>query len=87
VLKLIFLVFLLLVIFAASSVLSIFWRLLSGPRQQAPREKSSRGEEMVRDPQCGMFLPRSDAVSASIRGSQHHFCSTDCRDAYKNTNR
>ncbi len=47
-----------------------------------PPEKSRGGETMERDPQCGMFVPRSDAVSASIGGRQHWFCSTRCRDEF-----
>ncbi|PLY06960.1 MAG: hypothetical protein C0624_04005 [Desulfuromonas sp.] len=83
VLKIFFLLILFLVIFFVSSILSVFFRLLGGPRRQPPREKSSQGEDMVRDPQCGMFLPRQDALSVSIKGVQHHFCSTECRDAFK----
>jgi YHS domain-containing protein len=37
---------------------------------------------MERDPQCGTFLPRGDAVEARVRGEQHWFCSTRCRDEY-----
>jgi len=83
VIKLFFLLLLFLVIFSVTSVLSVLWRLLSGPRSQAPREKTSQGEDMVRDPQCGLFLPRQDAVSASVKGVQHYFCSTECRDAFR----
>ena len=82
-LKLLFLLFLFLVVFAASSVLSVIWRVLSGPRHQPPREKSTRGEDMVRDPHCGMFLPRSDALPATVAGREHFFCSTACRDAFR----
>ncbi len=82
-LKLLFLIFLFLMVFAATSVLGVFWRLLSGPRRQTPREKSTRGEEMVRDPECGMFLPRGDALAASINGTTHYFCSKTCRDRFR----
>jgi len=47
-----------------------------------PPEKSRGGETMERDPQCGTFVPRGDAVTASVRGQQHWFCSARCRDAY-----
>jgi hypothetical protein len=45
-------------------------------------EKSRGGEAMERDPQCGTFVPRGDAVAATVRGRQHWFCSTACRDRY-----
>lgn len=82
-LKLLFLLLLLLAIFVASSVLSVVWRLFSAPRRSMPREKSRHGEDMVRDPECGMFLPKGDAITASISGEQHYFCSAECRDTYR----
>ena len=47
-----------------------------------PPEKSRGGETMERDPLCGTFVPRGEAVTASVRGRQHWFCSTRCRDEY-----
>lgn len=47
-----------------------------------PAEKSSRGEVMEKDPECGTYVPRGDAVSALVRGKRRYFCSTQCRDAY-----
>lgn len=85
-LKFIFLIFLFVIIFAGASVLSLIWRLFSGPSRSIPKEKSRQGEDMVRDPNCGMFLPKQDALSATIKGRSHHFCSSECRDAYKNKN-
>lgn len=49
-----------------------------------PLEKTSRGEEMIKDPQCGTYVPRNDAVTAQIRGTAHFFCSPECRDKYRN---
>lgn len=51
------------------------------PKPSTP-EKSRGGETMERDPQCGTFVPRGDAVAATVRGRQHWFCSTRCRDEY-----
>lgn len=48
----------------------------------SPPEKSRLGEAMERDPQCGMFVPRGDAVAATVRGQQHWFCSAACRDEF-----
>lgn len=47
-----------------------------------PPEKSRGGEAMERDPQCGTFVARGDAVIATVRGRSHWFCSTRCRDDY-----
>ena len=52
-------------------------------RPAPPPAHTREGEEMVRDPQCGTFLPRGDAVAAVIAGEDHFFCSSACRDAYR----
>jgi len=38
---------------------------------------------MVEDPQCGTYLPLSDAIKATIHGRQHYFCSKKCLKEYK----
>ncbi len=61
-------------------------RVLNAPKPKPP-EKTSRGEEMVKDPQCGTYLPRSDAHSAQINGQTCYFCSEKCRTAYQDRQR
>ncbi len=36
------------------------------------------GEEMVLDPQCQSYIPKSDAIGAS----GHYFCSRECAQLY-----
>jgi len=50
---------------------------------QGSRHRPPSGEQMVQDPQCGTYLPLSEAVKANIRGQQHYFCSRKCRNQYK----
>lgn len=57
-------------------------KTLFGRRPTPPPARTRDGEEMVRDPQCGTFLPRGDALSAVVGGERHFFCSAACRDAY-----
>ena len=38
---------------------------------------------MVEDPQCGTYLPVSDAIKATIHGHQYYFCSKKCLKKYK----
>lgn len=47
---------------------------------QAPAERT--GGRLVRDPQCGTYVPESSALALSHRGSVEHFCSAACRDAW-----
>src|ERR1041385_3935652 len=60
------------------------------PTQQAPRPGGSRaqsierqGGQLVRDPQCGTFVPMATAVQLGSGKSASYFCSTTCRDAYR----
>jgi len=79
---------LLLAIFAflIYAMVSAILRIFRGTRpvdRHMPPEKSSSGEEMVKDPECGTYLPRSDALEAHVAGETHYFCSSACRDAYR----
>ncbi len=48
-------------------------------------EKTRDGEEMVQDPYCGTYVPRSLAVKKVIEGQTLYFCSEECRDAYRHS--
>ncbi|MCF6178652.1 MAG: hypothetical protein L3J63_04575 [Geopsychrobacter sp.] len=52
-------------------------------RNRHSRKQPPSGEQMVLDPQCGTYLPLSEALKANIRGEQHYFCSRKCRTLYK----
>jgi uncharacterized protein len=57
------------------------------PKRRIPRQPERRGptavtEEMVRDPMCHLYLPRSEAIRHTIRGQEHFFCSPGCLDKF-----
>lgn len=56
----------------------------SSPPQPKP-EKTAAGEEMIQDPHCGTYVPRSLAVELVADGRIYHFCSEKCRDAYRDS--
>jgi YHS domain-containing protein len=78
---------LLLIIFIARA----FWRVIDGvlvgmrkgpapmPRSQASRA----GIQMARDPVCGTFVVPERAVTLNDGARQIHFCSVECRDAFR----
>ena len=68
--------------FLVYTVVQAAWRAFHAAPSTTPPEKSRGGEAMMRDPQCGTFVPRGDAVEARVRGEQLWFCSTRCRDEY-----
>lgn len=65
----------------------VVYSMISGLRRplekKSPRNRSHDGEPMVEDPQCGTYLPISDAVSATIAGKQLYFCSKKCLKNYQ----
>jgi len=65
----------------------VFYSMVSGllrPRtSKHPLNRSKEGEVMVEDPQCGTYLPVSDAIKASIHGQQRYFCSKKCLKEYR----
>jgi YHS domain-containing protein len=38
---------------------------------------------MVKDPFCETYFPKRQGIQASIKGKTHYFCSTECRDRFK----
>ena len=67
--------------FLVYTVFQIIRQAVSKP-PLTPPEKTSRGEEMVRDPECGTYVPRNDAVKSEVKGKSYYFCSKECRDKY-----
>jgi uncharacterized protein len=41
------------------------------------------GGQLVRDPQCGTYVPMSTSVHLVSGGQTLYFCSVECRDAYR----
>ena len=48
----------------------------AGPRSEAARPI----EDLVLDPVCRTYVPRSTAIAARLAGREELFCSTACRD-------
>ena len=77
-------------------VLNLVMRLFSGrpaaraggPRPAGPRPAPGRasheraGGALVRDPQCGTYVPQSRAIRVGSGTGAQYFCSDGCRAAY-----
>jgi YHS domain-containing protein len=48
----------------------------------SPRQ-GRHGEELVRDPACLTYVPRSAAVAATVAGEPLFFCSEVCAESYR----
>jgi len=40
-------------------------------------------DELVKDPVCGVYIPRKKAISVKIKGKIYYFCSEECKEKYK----
>ncbi len=76
-----------LLIFLGYTLVSAVLRSLPGRRPQQPEKRtgkrSAHGEEMVKDPHCGTYVPRGEAIEGTKHGKRLYFCSRACRDAYR----
>jgi len=70
-------------------VLRFVLQLVFGSAKPAQRRKRRHdkaperlGGELVRDPQCGTFVPKTRAIAVGSGPETKYFCSTTCRDKY-----
>ena len=42
----------------------------------------SKGEDLVQDPFCRTYVPKSQAYIKEINGRQQYFCSSECCEKY-----
>ena len=57
------------------------------PGQRPPDPETGGVEDLIQDPQCGVFFPRSQGVSASVEGRVLYFHNKECRDRYTQSRR
>lgn len=84
-LRALLLVIVFLLIQKAISYLLGGWTSLGRKRPRAKTPPTGRAIEgrMVKDPQCGMYVASSLALSLEADGGRVYFCSENCRDAYQ----
>ena len=75
-------VYLILIIMAVRLFKSI--RLSVGGKEKAT---TPSGEEMVKDPTCETYIPKTDAIKKKVGGETLFFCSQKCLDEYRGKNR
>jgi uncharacterized protein len=80
--RLVFIVFVLYLIYA---VVRFFQSI--GKSVPSRNEKGSVQRTMVKDDFCNMYLPRDEAVREVRNGSEHFFCSDECRKKYFEANK
>jgi YHS domain-containing protein len=62
----------------------IFFSPSAKERRRFPgRPASIAGEDLVKDPYCGTYVPESSEFTANIDGETLCFCSKECLEKYK----
>ena len=69
--------------FMVRLILRLFSSGRSVTRRPPPAQTPERsGGTLVRDPQCGTYVPESRAIRSGAGDKTLYFCSVACRDAY-----
>lgn len=80
----------LMILFIIRLVLRLFSRLTGSAGAAGPRESTRRptqpatreGGQLVRDPNCGTYVPMGRALKEGSGGDAVYFCSETCRRAW-----
>ncbi len=67
--------------FMAYVLYKLLWK--SPASSSAKKRTEIQPEPMERDPVCGAFIPRSQAVVGKYNREILHFCSTKCREEFE----
>lgn len=61
----------------------LFPLLLSLFRRSVPQKNTlEKGADMVRDPICGVYIPKEGAESLKSKGTTHYFCGKECQSKF-----
>ena len=58
-------------------------KALISPKNAYENKNSNSGEDMVEDPFCGTFIPKSSALEKKSGGEKLYFCSKECWQRYR----
>ncbi|GJL78524.1 MAG: hypothetical protein NPINA01_15130 [Nitrospinaceae bacterium] len=48
--------------------------------------KEESAKDMVKDPNCGTYVPEAEALQKMVAGKEHYFCSEKCAEEYSQKN-
>lgn len=71
-------------------ILYLLYRVVKSVLHSSKEKSSIQGgrvmnmEDLVEDPQCHAYVPKSSAYESTIAGKRVYFCSEKCCDMYKN---
>jgi YHS domain-containing protein len=68
-------------------VFSPLLKVHSRPRAGSGRTRGTVAGQMIKDPQCGMYVATDLAMTTRVNGKTLYFCSEECRDNFINERR
>lgn len=75
------------ILVAAYLLYRVVRRLILPVRQEKPDSPevvaSIVKEDLLEDPNCGTYVPQSNAIREEMDGKTLYFCSRQCRDEYR----
>jgi len=74
---------LLILIYVGYKVVTLLRRVKSQDvRDYRVESAPLKGEDLVQDPLCGTYIPKSQACVKEIEGREQYFCSRECCEKY-----
>ena len=74
-------------IFYTLVIFAIYWLIRSLLKPKPKKKINSQlppqiEDELVKDPMCGIYIPKQKAITAKIGGKVYYFCSQRCKEEY-----
>ncbi len=77
------LLIILVLIYIGYKVVTMFRRMKSGEAEgYRVNNAQPKGEDLVQDPFCKTYVPKSQAYVKDVEGRQEYFCSQTCCEKY-----
>ena len=66
-------------------LLYVGFRIIKGfiAQRQSEPETKRVDDDAVRDPVCGVYVAKEDAVIGTVEGDKVYFCSMECLEKYR----
>jgi YHS domain-containing protein len=68
------------------AILLYRWTQKASQAKERDAESASsepESTEMVLDPNCSTYVPETEAIKATIVGTDYYFCSENCAESYR----
>ncbi len=72
----------LVLIYVGYRIVTMFRRMKSQKVKAYRVDETPKGEDLVQDPFCKTYVPKSQAYAKEIDGKTHYFCSKECFEKY-----